>query len=130
MIGNLGKIITFEVSDEKVLTFSGLSRTGKGRWATHNIIGKRPKSEFLGPDLQDITFKIHVTAMHGVRPRKTLKAIRKAALNGTVMDFVVGGQRVGSNKWVITSVSEAWGCVYAKGDLISADVSLSLREYV
>ena len=128
-IGNLGKTIVFEVSDKKILTFSNLSQTVKGRWATHTFPGKRPKSEFLGPDLRDITFDVYLSAMHGVKPRKTLEKIEKAVLKGTVLDFVIGGRKVGNGKWKILSVSESWDCVFSKGELISARVSLSLQEY-
>ena len=129
-IGNLGKTITFEVSSDKVLTFTNLSRTVKGRWTQHNIIESKPKSEFLGPDLEGITFKVYLSAMHGVKPRKTLETIEKAVLNGTVLPFVLGGKKVGSNSWVITSVSETWNCVYSKGELVTANVNLTLQEYV
>lgn len=129
-IGNLGKVITFEVSSEKVLTFNNLSRAVKGRWTQHNIVDSKPKSEFLGPDLDGVTFKVHLSAMHGVRPRKTLEAIEKAVTNGTVLPFAVGGKKIGSNSWVITAVSETWNCVYSKGELVTADVNLTLQEYV
>ena len=128
-IGNLGKTITFEVSSEKVLTFTNLSRTVKGRWTQHNIVDSKPKSEFLGPDLDGITFKVSLSAMHGVRPRKTLETIEKAVRKGTVLPFAIGGKKVGSNSWVITAVSEVWNCVYSKGELVTADVNLTLQEY-
>ena len=129
-IGNLGKTITFEVSDEKVLTFNNLSRTVKGRWTTHNIVQDKPKSQFIGPDLDGITFEVFLSAMHGVKPRKTIETIENAVSQGTVMPFVLGGKKIGSNKWVITSVSEKWNCVYSKGELAEAKVSLTLQEYV
>ena len=128
-IGNLGKTITFEVSSDKVLTFNNLTRTVKGRWTQHNIIDAKPKSEFLGPDVDGITFEVYLSAMHGVKPRKTIETIEKAVNNGTVMSFVVGGKKVGSNSWVITAVSEAWSCVYSKGELVTAKVNLTLQEY-
>ena len=129
-IGSLGKTIRFEVSDKKVLTFNNLSRTVKGRWTQHNIIGGKAKSEFLGPDLDSMTFKVSLSAMHGVKPRKTIETIEKAVTKGTVMDFILGGKKIGKNKWVIISVSEAWNCVYSKGELVTADVNLTLQEYV
>ena len=33
VVGNLGSLITFEVSSDKVLTFDNMKRTVKGRWA-------------------------------------------------------------------------------------------------
>ena len=128
-IGNLGKTITFEVSSDKVLTFRNMSRSVKGRWTQHNVKGK-PIAEFLGPDLDGASLTVSLSAMHGVKPRKTLETIEKAVRKGTVLPFVVGGEKVGSNNWVITSVSETWKCVYSKGELVSADVTLTLQEYV
>lgn len=129
-IGNLGELITFEVSSDKILTFDKLTRTVKGRWSTHSIIGKKPKSEFVGADLQNGSLNIKLNATHGVKPRKTLKAIEKAVEEGTVMPLVIGGKKVGSNSWVITQSSETWDCIFSKGELITASVSLTLQEYV
>ena len=128
-IGNLGKTIVFEVSDEKVLTFSRFTKTVKGRWGTHTPISGKPESEFLGPDLQDGSFDVYLSVMHGVRPRKTMENIEKAVLKGKVLDFALGGKKIGSGKWKILSVSETWDCVYSKGELISAKASLTLQEY-
>ena len=74
-IGNLGKLITFEVSSKKVLTFNGMQRNVSGRWAQHDIIGSKPVSEFLGPGQQKVTLPIFITVMHGVKPRKTLEKL-------------------------------------------------------
>lgn len=52
VVGNLGSLITFEVSSEKVLTFDKMKRTVKGRWATHDAIGGKTKSEFWGQEMQ------------------------------------------------------------------------------
>lgn len=47
MIGTLGTKIVFEVSAEQVLTFESLSREVAGRWAAHEILGAKPKTEYL-----------------------------------------------------------------------------------
>ena len=133
-IGNLGSLITFEVSTTKkktkVLTFSKLSQKVSGRYSTQNIISKKPKTEFLGPDLRTLNFDIKLSAMHGVKPRKTMEKIEKAVENGKAYTFVLGGTKIGKNKWVITSMSESFDTVYSKGELVEATLSLSLQEYV
>lgn len=129
-IGNLGSLIVFEVSGHKVLTFNKLQRTVKGRWATHAVIGEKPVSEFLGADRQSITLQIFVTVMHGVNPKKTLEAMEKAAESGTPFSFVLGGKKIGSNQWIIESISETWGEIIDDGKLLSAHLSLTLAEYV
>ena len=47
-IGSLGNVV-FEVSSEKVKTLRDMQRQGSARFATHEIIGKKPLREFLGP---------------------------------------------------------------------------------
>lgn len=129
-IGNLGSLITFEVSSQKVLTFNNMQRTVKGRWAQHDIIGGKPVPEFLGPDRQSITLPIFITAAHGVRPRSTIENLEQAAELGTPFTFVIGGKKVGSNQWVVESISETWGEIIDSGRLLSAHLTLTLSEYV
>lgn len=134
-IGNLGSLITFKVGIDKknnlnVLTFNNLSQRVSGRYGTHNIIGNKPKMEFLGPELRTLSFDIILSATHGVRPRKTLEKIEKAIETGEAYTFTLGGSKVGKNKWVITDVSEAWNTIFNKGELVEATLSLSLKEYV
>lgn len=129
-IGNLGSLITFEVSSNKVLTFDKMQRTVKGRWAKHEIIGGKPVSEYLGPGQQQIILPIFITAMHGIKPRKTLETLEQAVELGTPFTFVIGGKKVGSNQWVVESISETWGEIIDSGRLLSAHLSLTLSEYV
>ena len=129
-IGNLGKLIVFEVSSDKVLTFKNLTQTVKGRWATHNIIGNKPKSEFLGAGQRTISLPIYLSVNHGINPRKTIEKIEKAVENGTPYLLVIGGKQVGANQWVITDLSETWDNIIKDGRLVSANLTLSLAEYV
>lgn len=128
-IGNLGKLIVFQVSSKKVLTFDNMQRTVSGRWAQHEIIGKRPVSEFLGPGQQKVTLQIFVSAMHGVKPRKTIEKLEKAVEKGNHYPLVIGGKKVGKNEWVVESVSETWGEIIDNGKLLSAHLTLTLSEY-
>lgn len=130
IIGNLGKLIVFEVSSDKVLTFRDMTQTVKGRWATHAVIGGKPLSEFLGADQRALSLSIFLSANHGIRPRSTMDAIEKAIESGTPNTFVIGGKQVGDNKWVITDMSEAWDTIIEDGVLVSAKLSINLAEYV
>ena len=130
VIGNLGSLITFEVSSDKVLTFNNMTRSVKGKWTTHDNIGSKPKAEFLGADLQSISLSVMLSAEHGVRPRDTLENIAQAVESGEHFPFVLGGRTVGKNDWVITSTSEAYETIICNGLLAKAKVILSLQEYV
>ena len=128
-IGNLGSLIVFEVSMEKVLTFSKMTQSIKGRWAVHEPILGKPIPEFLGPGQRTVSLPIHLSAMHGIRPRKTMERIERAVESGTPYPLVIGNKKVGAYQWVITDLSETWGEVVKDGILATANVVLNLAEY-
>lgn len=129
VIGSFGKTVTFETSDKKILSFKGFKREVKGRWASHERIGKKPRKQFLGPDADKVTFTVTLSALHGVRPRKTLNRIEQSILKGTPEFLVIGNSRVGSGKMVITSASQTWDEIFNRGELVRASVELTLEEY-
>lgn len=128
-IGSLGSLITFEVSDKKILTFKDLQVNASGSWSYHDIISKKPRSEFNGAELKDSSFSIVLSAEHGVKPRETLDKIVKAVESGTVMSFTLGGKIIGSN-WVIKSNSGMYDIVMNKGEVAKATVKITIEEYV
>lgn len=134
-IGNLGKLITFKVSADykkgrmKVVTFQNMTQSVRGRWTSHAIIGKKPVSEFLGPDMRQITLPIVLSVDLGINPRKVLDSLEKAVEKGSAYDFVIGGKKVGKYQWCITGMSETWDIVMNNGMLVQAKVSLTLEEY-
>lgn len=128
-IGNFGKLIVFETSDARILQPKGLKKEVSSRWATHSRIGKKPLKQFLGPEADKVTFSITLDVTHGIKPRKTIKAIEKYVKNGTPDKLVIGGEMIMDNKAVITAMSESWDEVWNKGELIRASVDLTLEEY-
>lgn len=128
-IGNLGNLIIFEVSTNKVLTFDKMKQTIKGRWAVQEPILGKPYPEFLGPGQRTISLPIYLSAMHGVRPRKTMERIEESVEDGTPYSLIIGNKKVGSYQWVILEMSEAWGEIIEDGRLVSVNLTLSLGEY-
>lgn len=128
-IGSFGKVIIFESNSKKTLTFQEMKRTVSARWKTHSIVQKKPKAEFMGPDLDSISLKVVLSAEHGVKPRKTLEAIEKAITKGQVEYFILGGKKVGANKYYIESMSEDWEEIWNKGELVKAAGTLTFSEY-
>ena len=53
-IGALGEI-QFECSSELVRTFKDYKRESKARYATHNLLMKKPALEYLGADAGEIS---------------------------------------------------------------------------
>lgn len=128
-IGNWGKTIKFEVTSNKVLTFSDFKRTVSGRWKSHPIVGKKPKGEFAGPDASSVTFDIVLAAEQGVKPRATITTLEKAAETGVVDYLYIGGRKVGSGKMALENISETWDEIWKGGELVKAKCSLTFLEY-
>lgn len=128
-IGNFGKLITFEVSSEKMLALKDLKRTVAGRWKKHEIVGAAPRSEFQGPDLDKTTVTAILSAEHGVKPRATIERLEAAARSGEVDYLIIGGKRVGTGKVYISSISEEWDTIWNKGELVKATINITFAEY-
>ena len=96
-IGNFGKTITFEVNSNKIVSPKDIKRSVSARWQAHSLLGKKPKSEFLGPDADETTLTVVLSAEHGIRPRATLDKLENAVASGTVDYLVIGGKIVGKN---------------------------------
>lgn len=115
----------------KVLTFDNLQREGAGRWATHEIIGqdRKPLLEFIGPDLESLSFSIFMSTFLGVNPATELQKLRALRDGGIVCDFMIGGAALSTNQWVIKSLSEAHRTIDGSGNLLVAAVNVSMQEY-
>ena len=129
-IGNIGQTVIFETSDKKILNFQKFKRTVKGRWASHQRIGKKPKKQFLGPDSESITFTITLNAEHGVKPRKTVENIEHLIVTGAPQTVVIGNKKVGSSQYVIPAASETWDRVLNRGEIVKITCDITLEEYI
>ncbi len=128
-IGTFGKL-RFAVSDKEVLTFQKMKRQVSADWSTIERIGKKPLAVFSGPELQSIGFTIILDASLGVPPRQMLDTLEQMVESGNAQYLIIGKERVGKHRWVITKSSETWNTILVKGELYRASVDLSLQEYV
>lgn len=135
MIGALGPVV-FSVGttdDESALlgirafTFSGLQRQGAAQYASHDIFGRKPLLEFVGTDTEIISLSIVLEASLGVNPAARIKSLRSLRDSGMEVPLIIGSEPQGM--WVMESLSEDWQRVDSTGLLISAGVTVSLREY-
>jgi phage protein U len=129
MIGYFGERI-FETSDKKLLTFKDFTRETASRFATHELINRKPITEFVGPNLQTVTFSIVLNASHGVHPRDEIDAWNEMAEKGQAEALVIGGKPLGADRWIVKSLSEAWNLVWNRGELYSAELEVTLEEYM
>lgn len=129
MIGYYGDIV-FEISDSRILTFSDFQRSSTSRWAKHEVIGKKPTSEFLGPDLDTISFTVTLNGQYGVRPREEMDRWLIKVRNGKAETLVIGNKALGVDKWVVKSVSQMWEVIFSKGEVLKGKIDIELEEYV
>ena len=130
MVGNFGSRITFQISDQRILTFSGMTQKVSGKYAKHSIQGQKDRPEFTGPGNRSVSFKIVLNVMLGIRPREVLNSIEAAVESGEAEYLVIGGRPVGNNRFYISSVSEAYDVVLAGGEIASATLNVTMEEYV
>ena len=85
--------------------------------------------EYLGPDVEKISFTMQLRADQGVSPARELKKLRRLRDNGKVFPLVIGGNMVTNNMWVLESIDESvsfWG---KAGSILSVKVNVTLKEY-
>ena len=129
MIGTFGEV-TFEVSSEKVKTFSDLKRNSSARLASHDLIGRKPLLEFGGPGLETLTFNMSLSAFWGLEPMEEAKTLRQMRDEGIAAPFTLNGEPQGEGLWVMESLSEDWKYIDNNGVPRQIDCQLTLKEYI
>lgn len=127
-IGSLGDIV-FEVNDDRKLTFSGMSYNVGARTSVHNRINGRPLIEFLGPENEQISLTIKLSAFLGINPRKSMYKLDDMSRNGVPLRLVIGKTHFGKYKWLITNVSNTMEHISNRGQLLSITTKITLKEY-
>lgn len=127
-VGSMGDI-PFVVTYGKIRTFSDYGRSGSGRWAKHDLIGRKPVMEFLGPDVEKVSMKIQLRTDHGINPESELGRLRKMRDTGAVFSFILGGAPVSDNYWLLEDIGENVSYWRAGGKILSVSVDITLTEY-
>lgn len=128
-IGSLGTVV-FVVSPEAMRTFREFTRNSAARYAKHDIIGKQPKTQFLGPGLDTISFNMWFDAQFKLNPRKELDKLIELSRKGKALPLTIGGKGLGTGLWVITGVNQSWTQIDNAGNVLKAEAAVSLEEYV
>ncbi|MNC38642.1 Phage P2 GpU [compost metagenome] len=128
-IGSLGTVV-FVVSPEAIRTFDGFTRNSAARYAKHEILGQQPKTQFIGPGLDTVSFTMWFDARYKLKPRKELDKLKEIERAGKALPLIIGGKGVGTGLWVITGLSQVWEKIDNVGNVLYATASVSLEEYV
>lgn len=128
-IGALGDIV-FIATAETIRTFSDFNRSSASRWAAHEVLGKKPKSQWIGPGLDTISFTMRFDVRYGINPRKELDRLTDLERSGKAMPLTIGGKGVGVALWVIKSLDQSWDTIDSRGNILTGTANISLEEYV
>lgn len=125
VIGIFGNI-PFVSSNSIVFTFKDLSISRSTRWATHEVIGRTPLLEYIGPGLTEVSFNIQLNSMLGTPPLVALIQLKKMLEKKQAERLLIGPDYLG--KFVIESIGEERKYHNNLGICVSAEVSLTLKE--
>lgn len=128
MIGSFGDVV-FETSDSRILTPSEITRDTASRWTNHEVIAKKPVSEFVGPGLDTVSLTIILNAYFGVNPKEVMDKLLDYCRKGEAYTLIIG-TAIGVDKWKITQVSQMWDVVDKEGKIIAGKVDVTFEEYL
>ena len=127
-IGYMGDIV-FVVSPDYMITPMDYERESAGRWTEHDLLMRKPVSQFGGPGLEKLSFRIILDAAHGIDVAEQLKKLRVLRDTGAVFPLIIGGKPVTQSYWRLDSIKEAGHDWTADGRLIQCTPALTLTEY-
>lgn len=135
MIGAIGSkelddVIMFEVSSKKILTIDGFTRNNSVRFAKNNVLLRKPVSQYVGPQLDMINFKIILKAQFGVNPQEEFNKLIRLQRDGTSLSIITGKSSHGMYRWRIADLGIPWEIIDNKGNCISSTVAISFEEYI
>ena len=127
-IGYLGEVV-FEVSEKTVKTFKEFEWGGSARIQTHNRHLDNALQEFVGIDPDTFSFSFTLSKYLGVDPMTDIAKIFTYERTGMPVPLVIGKRPYGKYKWLVKSHKAKGKRFDGEGNLVSADVSVSLTEY-
>lgn len=124
-IGLFGSL-PFLCSTAATFTFKDLQVERSERWATHEVIGKKPVLEHVGPQLTTVSFTIQLNSFLGIPPTAALLVLRQMIESKKPQRLLIGPDYMG--KFVLESISEDRRYHNSFGIVVAGEVKLSLRE--
>lgn len=127
-VGYMGDV-PFYASEVLLRTPMETARSAASRWTDHELLLRKPVSQFVGPVLETFSFSLVLSSVNGLNPLKELGKLRAMRDNGTVFPLIIGGRPLVQNYWRLESLSEGENYYSADGRLLQTKVSVQLKEY-
>lgn len=127
-IGTFGDL-TFSVSDKTVRTFESMNWDFSAKYTTHDRHIKPDLLEYMGPEIESVSFSAVFSVFLGTNPYKEIKKLREIVRDGRAERLILGGKVYGSYKWVMQKGTAELKRFDGKGNLWAAKVKITLKEY-
>lgn len=127
-IGCLGDII-FEVSDKEIQTIRDASWSGSATISTHQRHLDNALQEFVGTDPDQFEFKMMVSRFLGSDPLTVINKLFEYERGGIAVPLTIGKKGYGKYRWLIKKHKTEMEHYDKFGNLIGADITITLTEY-
>ena len=127
-VGCLGSI-AFQVSDSVIKTIREVSWSGSASISTHSVHLGNSLQEFVGIEPDSIDFKMQVSKFLGADPMEDINALFSYERSGTPVSLTIGTKTYGKYNWLIKKHKVSLEHYDKCGNLIQADITVSLTEY-
>ena len=127
-VGYMGDIV-FVSSESRLLTPTKYERESTGRWEEHELLMRKPVSQYGGPGLEKLSFSIILDAGHGIDVQEQLKKLRTMRDTGAVFPLILGGKPVTQSYWRMDSIKETEHYWATDGKLTQCRADIALTEY-
>lgn len=131
-VGSFGEVAFYcraSKQQNEILSFHDLQKNSSASFAEHERNGLKPYLEYNGEGLDELSLVVEADARYGVRPLEVQEKLYAMKETGQAEAFVLGGQRVGNNPFVITGISEVFKTLYVDGRPIALSFQMTLKEY-
>ena len=125
-VGSFGSVV-FQVSEHALALVKSVKRKTSAWVEEHQVVGAKPRLEFLAPELAETTCKVFWHVGFGANPRTEIGRLRQMCEAGAVGRLILGGENFGPH--LLTEVSENWLHSGPKGAPMVAEASLTFKEY-
>lgn len=100
-------------------------------FAELGLLGSKPRLQFVGPKLEEITLQIRLHALTTPTIELDLRSLRDTLTQGDVVDLVIGQEQTGiyAGKFVITSLEHERLEQWPNGRLRMAEATVKLKEW-
>ncbi len=125
-VGNYGSAV-FQVSSNKVLTWSECSITRRSGWQEMDILCAKDKLQWNGTKLASVRLTVQLNASFLADVSGELDRFAKMLVQPQAYTLVLGGRHLG--KYVLEEANETITTTDRAGNPTAATLQLSLKEY-